>query len=589
MRHTFAVSSVAICLLFLFPLAAQAAAPRPAWVIPAVLNVRGKPGTSSAKIGALTRGTKVYITAFNNKWCRISYDGGKHGWAAEWLLQLSVARGRKLAAEAAKQAAQSPANPPAWVKVPSARVRAGPSTGQRHVTSIERGTKVHIIGQSGTWRNVKLASGTIGWMRRDLLEADMAKGQKLAGRQPAQADRSRPPKAFVKGDDVNVRKTPSTNSARTDQLDRGTTVWIIDTKSQWRKVKYADGKGGWIADWLLKHPGPTTQTSNPPARSAPQPDPPAPAPEPPLESMYGWVVEPKANVRYGPGMQFDVKKQVTEGTKVTVLDVEGHWCKVRLGAEDYGWLAAWTLDFLGPGNRVFAENGDEAVQVHVGWATGSATRVRAGPGTSHKRLATIPRGTEVVILDDKDTWYQVALSNNTVGWISADLISTREEALARGDVPTKPTRPTAAAQAQTPPVLPATILASAASGFGTQFARAALVHLGRGIRYVWGGSNPSRGFDCSGFVRYVLGRFDRRVPHSASQQYKCGAPISSEGLSRGDLVFFRTTSRRSISHVGIYIGGGQFIHSSSARRGVVVSTLRTGYYANRYAGACRIK
>jgi uncharacterized protein YgiM (DUF1202 family) len=556
-----------------------------------VLNVRQSRGTESPKIGALTSGTKVYVTAFNDLWCRISYDGGKRGWVAEELLQFSADKGRKLAAEAAKRA---PANPPAWVSVPSARVRAGAGTRYRHITSVERGAKLHITDRSGSWRKVKLASGTVGWVRGDLLETNAARGRRLDAAQSAPRAESRPIKAFVNGNDVNVRRGPGTSSGAVDQLDRGTTVWVIDTRDDWRKVKYEDGKGGWIAYRLLKYAGTAPSAEAPPAGTAArgaasEPETP-PDPEPPLESMYGWVAEEPANLRYGPGDKFDVKSKVPAGTKVTVLDVDGHWCKVRVGPQEYGWMAAWCVDFLGAGNQVFAAEGDESVQVHVGWATGSSTTVRTGPGTEHNPLTSVPRGTTVVILAQRDDWYQVAMSDNKVGWISSKLVSTREEALARGDTPSKPTGSTKVAQrpatrpAATPTVAPDI------GTFGGRLAKTALGYLRRGIRYVWGGSEPSRGFDCSGFVRYVVNTLGYRLPHNAAQQFGYGTPVSSATLRPGDLVFFRnTTGRSGISHVGIYIGGGQFIHSSSARRGMVVSTLRSGYYAHKYAGARRIR
>ncbi|MFQ5810817.1 MAG: SH3 domain-containing protein, partial [Armatimonadota bacterium] len=545
------------------------------------------------KIGALTSGTKVYVTAFNDRWCRISYDGGKRGWVAEELLQFSAHKGRKLAAEAAKRA---PANPPAWVKVPSARVRSGAGQGYRHVTSIPSGAKVHIIGRSGSWRKVKLASGTVGWMRGDLLETNADRGRGLGAALPAPRAESRPIKAFVNGNDVNVREGPGTSSGAVDQLDRGATVWVIDTQDDWRKVKYEDGKGGWVAYRLLKYagaaaPGEAAAAGTAAVEAAPEAKAlPTPEPEPPLESMYGWVAEEPANLRYGPGDKFDVKSEVPAGTKVTVLDVDGHWCKVRVGPQEYGWMAAWCVDFLGAGNQVFAEEGGESVQVHVGWATGSTTTVRTGPGTEHKQLTSVPRGTTVVILAQRDNWYQVALSDNKVGWISSGLISTREEALARGDTPSKPTRSTQATERPTTPPAPTPAVAPDTGTFGGKLAKSALGYLRRGIRYVWGGCDPSRGFDCSGFVRYVLSTLGYRLPHNAAQQYKYGTPVSSARLRPGDLVFFRnTTGRSGISHVGIYIGGGQFIHSSSARRGMVVSTLRSGYYAHKYAGARRVQ
>lgn len=106
-----------------------------------------------------------------------------------------------------------------------------------------------------------------------------------------------------------------------------------------------------------------------------------------------------------------------------------------------------------------------------------------------------------------------------------------------------------------------------------------------GRPYVWGASGPSA-FDCSGFTAYVYSAFGVNLPHYTGAQYSMGQTVSRENLKAGDLVFFNTYG--SISHVGMYIGGGQFIHASSGSHRITVSDLGESYYTSRYAGAKRI-
>jgi len=110
----------------------------------------------------------------------------------------------------------------------------------------------------------------------------------------------------------------------------------------------------------------------------------------------------------------------------------------------------------------------------------------------------------------------------------------------------------------------------------------------QGVRYSYGGFS-SRGFDCSGFVKYVYQRHGLNLPHNAAAQYGYGKPVSKSELKPGDLVFFRTGRSRGINHVGIYIGNGKFIHASSARGRVRIDSLNEGYYKSHFVGAKRLK
>lgn len=107
-----------------------------------------------------------------------------------------------------------------------------------------------------------------------------------------------------------------------------------------------------------------------------------------------------------------------------------------------------------------------------------------------------------------------------------------------------------------------------------------------GTAYRAGGSSPA-GFDCSGFVQYLYGLVGIALPRTASDQFDVGRAVNERRLAPGDLVFFRTDGRR-VTHVGVVVGDGTFIHAPNARSRVRADRLDARYWQQRYAGARRI-
>lgn len=108
-----------------------------------------------------------------------------------------------------------------------------------------------------------------------------------------------------------------------------------------------------------------------------------------------------------------------------------------------------------------------------------------------------------------------------------------------------------------------------------------------GAPYVWGGASPD-GVDCSGLVVAVYGAtLGLELPHSVTGLLRAGKPVAAQAVQVGDLLFFQTRGGPAPDHVGIYVGGGRFVHASRGN-GVVVSSLRDPYYARRWIATRRI-
>lgn len=185
--------------------------------------------------------------------------------------------------------------------------------------------------------------------------------------------------------------------------------------------------------------------------------------------------------------------------------------------------------------------------------TASALNVRSGPGTNYDKVSSLRAGRVVKVVSDAGNgWYQVEQ-----GYISKDYVIQVDESEAT------------------------------ASAKGQEVANYALTFVG--YPYVYGGSSP-KGFDCSGFAKYIYAQFGVTINRTASNQMDNGTAVSMGELQPGDLVFFKKsgTGSKRASHVGIYIGGGQFVHASTARTGVIVSNMSDAYYTTGFVGGRRL-
>ena len=234
-----------------------------------------------------------------------------------------------------------------------------------------------------------------------------------------------------------------------------------------------------------------------------------------------------------------------------------------------------------------------------GWAEINKDRIniRTAPSTDARRITIVDRWTKVQVLGRQGDWSRIRLQSGTIGWVLSQYLSPTKPPQTRNEVAkrttnqnaTRTARASASRQAKTKsqPTAskpPTTADASAVADGQPAVVRRALGYLGTRYRY---GASGARGFDCSGFTSYIYRQHGISLPHNSAAQYRVGKPVSRSELRPGDLVFFRTRGSR-ISHVGIYIGNGKFVHASSARGRVRIDTLTSGYYHQRYVGARRI-
>lgn len=266
----------------------------------------------------------------------------------------------------------------------------------------------------------------------------------------------------------------------------------------------------------------------------------------------------------------------SKGEVAVVLDKSGDWYKVIYNQKE-GYMHA---DYLEISTR-------ENVELGYGVINGSSVNLRKGPGTTYATVAKATKGDQAYIIGINTGWYKVIYGEN-VCYVRSDYMDLTEIPYENKDSAKSPLFFRGGKSTGVP--VSASALKDAQNVVTPSNVGAKMVDIAKtclGVPYVWGGESM-RGFDCSGLVYYVLKNLGYSPNRTASTQYKMGTYVAKDDLQAGDLVFFAGTSKSGISHVGIYVGDGKFIHSPHTGDVVKYSDLTSGYYANHYYGARRI-
>lgn len=286
-----------------------------------------------------------------------------------------------------------------------------------------------------------------------------------------------------------------------------------------------------------------------------------------LKSAIG-IVNARSGLRLRakPNTDAAVLAVASEGDYVVIIRRSGDWYLVDYNL-NIGYMSA---SYLTVKERENVELGDGAVNPTV-------ANLRSGPSTDSARVCQLYAGDRVDIFGFNCGWYKVRF-NGQVGYIRSDLVTLLEKPAAnRGYAASggSGSSGNSGSSGGSQSFYPAGVgqqLATYAQGFA-------------GYPYVYGGTSPS-GFDCSGFVQYVYGHFGYSIHRTATAQLQDGWYVSRDALQPGDIIYFGYGS--TATHVGIYLGGGAFVHAANSNSGVIISNLSESWYANRYLTAHRV-
>ena len=468
--------------------------------------------------------------------------------------------------------------------------RKGPGTGYEVVETLAKGRTVTVLGEENGWYHIQW-NDSKGYVKSDYLVTGGASSGTLNA-------------TVTGGSAINVRSGPGTDHSRVTMVSEGKRVAIVGQDGDWYKVSF-DGTSGYIRSDYVTADGSGTPAAAKPAA---------------VDTSVGNATVTGGstiNVRTGPGTDYSRVARVNQGKRVTLLaKADGGWFKVSfdgttgyiLGdyiAPDAGVLAALptvtvtpepapepasepaaapapepvaepapepapvpaaepapqsadeptapAVEAMAPVPAAEASSaGSDAGEPYSAYITGGTINVRSGPGTEFERVTLVSTGKQINVLGEENGWFKVAFDSKT-GYVLGDYVTDEE-----------------------PPAL----------GVGAQVAAEAPKYLG--TRYVYGGASPS-GFDCSGFTSWLYKQHGYTLPRSASAQYGYGTRVSRSELQPGDILCFASPSSGGrINHVGLYIGGGEFIHARYSVGKVYQNSINENYYSTYLVGAVRV-
>lgn len=275
----------------------------------------------------------------------------------------------------------------------------------------------------------------------------------------------------------------------------------------------------------------------------------------------------RVNIREDPGTDAKILVTLEKGTKVAVVGTSGDWSKVQY-KNTTGWMLSGLLNMTGKSSSsTVSSTGTGTVKADI-------LNVREKADTSADIVDKLKKGERVTILGKSGNWLKIKTPDGKQGWVAAEYItrgnvSSTSSTASRGD----------------------DVDREEADSADMSLAQKIVAYAKRyvGTAYVYGGDSPSEGFDCSGFTKYVFKHYGITLDRTAADQASNGDRVSRDNLQAGDLVLFDTNGGRNhINHVGIYIGGGKFIHAASPRYDVTISSLSEDFYAGCYMTARRV-
>ncbi len=533
-----------------------------------VVNLRKSPSTSSAIISVVTAGTQLSVLGKEDGWYKVAYNETEAYISADYLSVSSSSGDNSSSSDNSGSAVTISGT--GKVNYAVVNLRSGPGTTYSIVAVLLEGRELKVTAEVNGWYRVDY-NGDEAYISKELLTVStdtiLPSGTiNVSGT------------GTVTGAVVNIRSGPGTNYSVIGQVTADQTYQVSGETNGWYKISY-NGVEAYISASYMKVSASSDKVT--------------------VGTVTGSVV----NIRSGAGTEHDVIGQAQYGDTFTVISKSGAWFYVSDSAGQKGYISAsyLTTSVYEKGSQ---DSDDEEVPDYAvsemnssGMCVVDSVNVRKHPTTGSSIIGSLSYGDKTPVTGYSSGWYRITLGDKT-GFVNGNYFLVTEDGNTgdsgstgdsgnSGDTGSSGDSGSSGDTGDTGDTGNSGDVGAIPEDFDAELA-AEIVNYAMtflGVPYVYGGSSPSSGFDCSGLTQYVYNHFGYSICRTT--QYKEGTPVEREELLPGDLVFFNTTGY-GIGHVGMYIGNNQFIHAPSPGKTVCITRMDSDYYKTRFVCAVRI-
>ena len=391
-------------------------------------------------------------------------------------------------------------------------------------------------------------------------------------------------------EEANLRKTTSNNSTILEIIPDNEEVEILNEVNDWYEVRYNRIRGYVQKDYIKveeKNEDNTVETNTAEENQVTNEN---EQQEEALQEGDNVITKEETILYARPLINSITITNIEKEKNVTIMELMKDWAYIATDTAN-GWVRLDKLTTKKAMEEAKAAEKEENTN-KVGYISATQVNFREKADNESEVITVLSQNEEVNIIAEDGKWYKGQTGYVIKTYVSDSKVSTSRSGFKRNTNNTTNTntkKETANNKTSTKQTNPekteVPVNSTTSSGNGQDIVSYAKQFVG--CKYVYGGSSPS-GFDCSGFTSYVYKHFGINLSHSSSAQANVGTKVDRANLQPGDLLFFKNfNTGKGIGHVAIYIGNNQFVHASTPKTGVIISSL-SGTYATRYVTATRL-